>query len=252
MDRIVYTAMSGAARTLEHQAALANNMANANTPGFRAQLAAYRAVPVTDPVSLPTRVSTVAATPGSDFTPAAVIDTGRALDMAVAGAGWFAVQTPEGEAYTRAGGLQVGVDGLLRSPQGLPVLSADNQPIEVPAQASLTFASDGSITAVGAGDPPADIQLLGRLKLVNPPAGQLARGDDGLFRLAQAGQPAAPLPADPAVRIVSGALEDSNVSPIDAMVGMIDNSRRFDMQMQAIRQADENAQRANAILSVSA
>jgi len=252
MDRIVYTAMGGAARTLEQQAVLANNMANANTPGFRAQLSMYRSVPVIDPVSLPTRISTVAATPGNDFSSGAVNDTGRALDVAVAGAGWLVVRTPQGEAYTRAGGLQVGTDGLLRNPQGLPVLSADNAPIAVPDQARLTFASDGSITALGPGDPPSDIQLLGQLKLVNPPPAELVHGDDGLFRrVAVNGQPAPPLPADPAVHIVPGAIEDSNVNPVDAMVGMIDNARRFEMQMKVVQHADENAQRANSILSVS-
>ena len=252
MDRIVYTAMGGAARTLEHQAVLTNNMANANTPGFRAQLAMYRSVPVVDPVSPPTRVSTVTATPGNDFSQGAVNTTDRALDVAVAGAGWLVVQTPQGEAYTRAGGLQIGTDGLLRGPQGLPVLSADNAPIAVPEQARLTFATDGTITALGPGDPPSDIQLLGQLKLVNPPTEQLVHGDDGLFRrLAADGQPAGPLPADPTVHIVPGAIEGSNVNPVEAMVGMIDNARRFEMQMKVIKNADENAQRANSILSVS-
>jgi len=249
MDRIVYTAMNGAARTLEHQAVLTNNMANVSTAGFREQIAMYRSVPVVGDNSLPTRVATVAATPGNNFRSGTVNATGRDLDVAIAGDGWLAVQTPQGEAYTRAGNLQVGANGLLQTATGQPVLGANNAPIEVPEQASLTFAPDGAITALGAGDPPNDIVLLGQLKLVNPPAAQLVHGDDGAFRLAPVGgQPAPPLPPDAGVRIVPGALEGSNVSAVEAMVGMIDNTRRFEMQMKVIQDADANAQRANGIL----
>jgi len=255
MDRIVYTAMNGAVRTLEHQAALAHNMANVNTPGFREQLAIYRSVPITGDGSLPTRVTTVASTPGSNFAAGPLQTTGRELDVAVAGDdGWLAVRTPQGEAYTRAGNLHVGVDGRLQTAQGLPVLSTDGAPIEVPERAALTFAADGAITALGAGDRPNDVQMLGQLKLVDAGNTRLVRGDDGLFRTPPGpdGQAGAPLPASTGQRIVSGALEASNVSAAEAMVGLIDNARRFEMQMKVIQSADQNAQRANSILSANA
>ena len=247
MDRVIYTAMNGAARITEQQAALSNNLANVNTPGFREQISLYRSVPMLDGTSLPTRVSTVATTPGSNFQLGTVQSTGRDLDVAMAGSGWLAVQTPQGEGYTRAGSLQVGVNGLLQTSLGQPVLSDQNAPIEIPDQASLTIASDGTITAIGAGDPPNNILNLGRLKLVSPQESALFRGDDGVFRQA-AGSP--PLPADPGLRVMSGALEGSNASPTAAMVGMIENARRFEMQMQVIRNANDNAGRANEILSV--
>src|SRR3546814_825356 len=203
----------------------------------------YRAVPVLDGTSLPTRVSTVTATPGSNFTLGNMHSTGRALDVALAGPGWLASQTQQGEAYTRAGDLQVGVNGLLQTAQGQPLLSDQNGVIDVPELATLTIASDGTITALGAGDPPNNLLNLGRLKLVSPPEAALVRGDDGVFRMAQAGgQPAPPLQADPALRVMSGVLEGSNASPIKAMVGMIDNARRFEMQMQVISEADKNAE----------
>jgi len=246
MDRVIYTAMNGAARIAEQQAVRSNNLANVNTLGFREQLSLYRSVPMLDGTSLPTRVSTVATTPGSKFTLGALQTTGRDLDVAVSEGGWLAVQTPQGEAYTRAGGLQVGVNGLLQTAVGQPVLSDQNAPIEVPEQATLTIASDGTVTALGAGDPPDNILNLGRLKLVSPPAATLVRGGDGMFRLAS-GQPAL---ADPALRVTSGVLESSNASPTEAMVGMIENARRFEMQMQVIRDANDNAGRANDILSV--
>lgn len=253
MDRIIYTAMNGAARITEHQAALSNNMANVNTPGFREQIALYRSVPVNDGVSLPTRVSTVASTPRNNFEMGNMQTTGRDLDVALASSnGWIAVQTPQGEAYTRAGSLQVGVNGLLQTSLGQPVMSDQNGIIDVPDQASLTITSDGTITAIGAGDAPNNILNLGRIKLVNPPEAQLVHGDDGVFRLAPVnGQPAPPAPADPSLRVLSGVLEGSNTNPMAAMVGMIENARRFEQQMQVVQRADRNAERANGILSVS-
>lgn len=253
MDRIIYTAMNGAARIGEQHAALSNNMANVNTPGFREQIALYRSVPVSDDGStLPTRVATVTTTPGSNFQSGAMQTTGRELDVALAGPGWLAIQTEQGEAYTRAGSLHVGVNGLLQTPEGLPVESDQGGAIEVPEQASLTIASDGTVTALGAGDPPNNILNLGRLKLVNPPPASLVRGDDGFFRVAGVnGQPAQPVAADPSLRVTSGMLESSNVSPVAAMMGMIENSRRFEMQMQVISDASANAERANGLLSTS-
>jgi flagellar basal-body rod protein FlgF len=253
MDRIIYTAMNGAARITEHQAALSNNMANVNTPGFREQIALYRSVPVNDGVSLPTRVSTVAPTPRNNFQMGNMQTTGRDLDVALASSnGWIAVQTPQGEAYTRAGSLQVGVNGLLQTSLGQPVMSDQNGIIDVPDQAALTITSDGTITAIGAGDAPNNILNLGRIKLANPPEAQLVHGDDGVFRLAPVnGQPAPPVPADPSLRVLSGVLEGSNTNPMAAMVGMIENARRFEQQMQVVQQADRNAEHANGILSVS-
>lgn len=253
MDRIIYTAMNGAARITEHQAALSNNMANVNTPGFREQIALYRSVPVNDGVSLPTRVSTVASTPRNNFEMGNMQTTGRDLDVALASSnGWIAVQTPQGEAYTRAGSLQVGVNGLLQTSLGQSVMSDQNGIIDVPDQAALTITSDGTITAIGAGDAPNNILNLGRIKLANPPEAQLVHGDDGVFRLAPVnGQPAPPVPADPSLRVLSGVLEGSNTNPMAAMVGMIENARRFEQQMQVVQQADRNAERANGILSVS-
>lgn len=252
MDRLVYTAMNGAARTLENQAVISNNMANANTPGFREQLAIYRAVPIVGDGTMDTRIGVVSNTPGSNFALGNISTTGRELDVAITGPGWLAVQTEDGsEAYTRNGGLQIGADGTLQNYRGNPVLSADNAVIAVPEGASLTFSADGIITAIGAGDPPNNIVAIGQLKLVNPDEGQLLHGDDGMFRLPAGadGEPAAPLPNDPQVRITSGAIEGSNVSPIEAMVGMIDNARRFEMQMKVIQDASSNAQRANELLS---
>ncbi|MGE4335718.1 MAG: flagellar basal body rod protein FlgF [Pigmentiphaga sp.] len=249
MDRVIYTAGGGAARTLEHQAVVSNNLANVSTQGFQAQLAQFRAVPIQG-AGLPTRVGVVATTPGIDASPGPLQVTGRALDVAVSRGGWLAVQTPQGEAYTRQGGLLVDVDGLLKTPTGHPVLADNGQPIEVPANARLTIGADGTISVLGAGDLPQGMGELGRLKLVAPDPHQLARGPDGLMRLAVApGQPAPVLPPDLTLQVVSGALEGSNVNAMQAMVELINNGRRFEMQMQAVQSADRNAERANQLLS---
>lgn len=245
MDRIIYTAAGGAARVLEQQAVISNNMANVSTTGFREQMAIYRSVPVVGQPGMPTRVSTVTATPGSSFQQGVMAETGHALDVAITGDGWFSVQTPQGEAYTRAGELAVNRENILVTQQGLPVLSNDGASVEIPDRGSVTFSGDGQITALGAGDNPGDIQMIGQLKLVNPPAGSMVRGDDGLFRVAGGGA----AQADPQVRMVSGFIEKSNVNPAEAMVGMIANARRFEMQMKVIQDASANAERANSILS---
>lgn len=250
MDRILYTALSGARYSLDQQAVVSNNLANAATPGFRTQLSAMRAEPVAGD-GLPTRTLTVASTPMADFSVGPVSSTGRALDVAIQEGGWLAVQDADGrEAYTRRGDLQVDANGML-SVAGKPVIG-DGGPLIVPLGSALSIGSDGTLSAIGEGEGPEAIAEVGRLKLVSAAAGELERGEDGLFRaLAQGGDAAAPLPADENLRVASGALEGSNVSATEAMVAMINNARRYDMQMKVIGSADENAQRANSLLSLS-
>ncbi|MGR4872292.1 flagellar basal body rod protein FlgF [Variovorax sp. LARHSF232] len=245
MDRMLYVAMSGAKQAMEQQASVANNMANVSTPGFRAQINAFRAVPVVGEEAR-TRAFVAATTPGADFSRGPLTETGRALDVAVQGEGWLVVQAADGsEAYTRVGNLQIGADGQLLTMGARPVLG-DAGPLTIPPGAQASVAADGLIAARGAGDPPTGVGDVGRLKLVNPPTADLVRGDDGLFRMRD-GLPAAD--ADPAVRLVSGVIEGSNVNPVEAMVDMIANARRFEMQMRSIKSADEGAQSANRLLA---
>lgn len=251
MDHAIYTAMGAASQTLNQQAVTASNLANASTPGFRAQLNALRAVPV-EGLSLPTRTLVTASTPGADMSAGAMDYTERPLDVAVQQNGWLAVQTADGtEAYTRNGNIQVSPAGQLTI-QGNLVMG-DNGPIAVPENAELTIASDGSITALNPGDAPNATIQLGRLKLVKAEGSELTRGDDGMFRLTTAAQQqrGATLQADATVKVNSGVLEGSNVKPVETMVEMIANARRFEMQMKVISSVDENAQRANQILNMT-
>lgn len=247
MDRMLYVAMSGAKQAMEQQASVANNMANASTPGFRAQINQFRAVPVVG-AEAPTRAFVIATTPGADFTPGPLNQTGRALDVALRGPGWLAVQTPDGgEAYTRVGNLRVDADGQIFT-QGVHPVLGEAGALVVPPGTSVTVADNGLVSALDPADPVAIGAQVGRLKLVNPPVADLVRGDDGLFRLRPGAQPAA---ADPGVLLTSGALEGSNVNPVEAMTAMIANARSFEMQMKSIQTADTNAQSANKLLAHS-
>jgi len=247
MDRMIYVGMSGAKQAMEQQASVANNMANVSTPGFRAQINNFRAVPVVGDEAA-TRAMVVATTPGADMRAGPLTQTGRALDVAIRGEGWLTVQMPDGsEAYTRVGNLQVGADGQLMTMDARPLVG-DAGPLVVPPGSSLVVAGDGVVTALGAGDPAVGAAEVGRLKLVNPLATELVRGDDGLFRML----PGAAAPqADPQVRLLAGAIEGSNVNPVEVMVSMIANARRFEMQLKTLQTAESNDQQANKLLSSS-
>lgn len=245
MDRLIYVAMSGAKQAMDQQATTANNLANVSTPGFRAQLSAFRQVPVKDAAGASTTRTFVAdSTPGTDFTPGAMQQTGRPLDVAIQGQGWLAVQDANGrEAYTRGGNLQMTANGQLTL-HGMPVLT-DGGPAAVPPGAAVTIGEDGTISALGPGDQPNAVAVMGQLKLVNPPEGQLVRGDDGLFRTT-GGTPAQ---ADPSVTVVGGAIENSNVNPVDNLVKMIAESRSYELHMKMLQNADTNEQSANQLLN---
>ncbi len=247
MDRLIYTAMTGASHVLQQQAAVSENLSNTNTPGFRATLNTFRAVPLVGE-GLPTRTFVVDSTAGSDFTPGAFQPTGRELDVAVNGAGWIAVQGPDGkEAYTRNGSFQITPNGVLQTRTGLNVVG-DAGPITIPPDTEITFAKDGTISTVPTDPAQAtSVVVVGRLKLVNPATSQLERGGDGLFRL-KSGTTA---PADEKVEVASGNLEGSNVNTVEAMVTMISLARKFDMQMKMLQNTDSNAQRASQIMSLA-
>jgi flagellar basal-body rod protein FlgF len=239
VDRLIYLSMAGAKATLQRQDSLANNLANASTTGFRAEMQAFRAVPVRGEGAT-TRVFALESTIGHEARSGPVQSTGRALDVAMQGNAWLAVQALDGtEAYTRAGSLQVNPEGQLVTPSGLPVLG-DGGPIAVGVNATVEIAVDGSITATtGNGRP----QQVGRLKLVTPET-PLVRGTDGLFR-ADDGE----LQLDPAARVQGGALEGSNVSAVETMVAMISAARQFEQQMKMLKGAEEREQGATKLLA---
>jgi flagellar basal-body rod protein FlgF len=239
MDRLVYLSMGAAKATLERQEVLAHNLANASSAGFRAQLAAFRAVPVRgDGAS--TRVYALESTVGHDPTPGVMQATGRALDVAAKGQAWFAVQALDGtETYTRAGAFDIDAQGQLVTVGGrLPVVG-DGGTITIPDHATVEIAPDGTVSARVGNQRP---QGVGKLKLVTPP-GPLTRGEDGLFRAAGGS-----LPADDQARVQSGALEGSNVNAIETMVAMISAARQFEQQMKMLQSAQQKEEAAQKLL----
>lgn len=243
MDRMLYVAMTGAKETLRAQTVNNHNIANVSTTGFRADLAAFQSRAV-DGSGYASRVYATNGTVGWNDQTGALLTTGRDLDIAVNGKGWIAVQGADGkEAYTRAGDLQVDATGQLMTANGRPVIG-DGGPINIPPYTSIFFARDGSISVVAQGQNPDTTATVARLKLVNPPDEQLERGDDGLFRM----KDGSPAPADADVQIGSGVLESSNVNAAQAMVNMIELARQFEMQVKAIRTAEENGAAASQLL----
>ena len=241
MDRMIYLSMSGAKAALQRQDVLANNLANVSTNGFRAELAAFRAVPVQGS-GASTRVYSLESTVGASHEPGAVTTTGRPLDVAMKGNAWLTVQGLDGtEAYTRAGALDVDAQGQLVTKTGLPVLG-DGGPINVPANSEVSIAGDGTVSAKGANGRSTSV---GRLKLVSPESpAAITRGPDGLFRAADGD-----LQRDANARLQDGALEGSNVSAVETMISMISAARQFEHQMKLLQTAERQEQTAAKLLS---
>jgi flagellar basal-body rod protein FlgF len=224
---------------MHRQEVLANNLANVSTNGFREEMAAFRAVPVQGS-GASTRVYALETTVGYKPDAGAVQTTNRNLDVAMKGNAWMAVQSLEGtEAYTRAGALEVNAEGLLTTASGLQVVG-DSGPISVPPNAAVQIAPDGTVTAKTGNAKP---QSIGKIKMVTPET-PLTRGNDGLFRAASGD-----LDADANARLQDGALEGSNVSPVETMVAMITAARQFEQQMRLITTTEKQEQTASKLLS---
>jgi flagellar basal-body rod protein FlgF len=240
MDRMIYLSMAGAKMNMQRQDVLSNNLANVTTTGFRAELQAIRAVPVRgDGAS--TRVYALETTVGYDDTAGPVAFTGRDLDVAMTGKSWMAVQGLDGtEAYTRFGALAVNQEGNLVTQGGLTVLG-DGGPISVPAETAPSIAPDGTVSAKARNG---RVTQIGKIKMVTP-EDKLVRGEDGLFRATDGAE----LPLDATARLQDGALEGSNVNPIETMVSMIAAARQFETQMKMMQTAEQDDKAASQLLS---
>lgn len=246
MDKLIYVAMTGARQILNQQGVVAHNLANLGTTGYREETAAFRAVPVQGD-GLPTRVFALDTSTGANMTPGSIQKTGRDLDAAVQGSGWFAVEARDGsEAYTRNGSFEISAEGMLQTRTGLNVLS-EGGPISIPANHSISIGKDGTVSAAPQGQSPGNVVVLGRLKLVDPPGANLAKGPDGLFRTRD-GEPAE---ASQGVVLAPGAVESSNVNAVEAMVSMITLARQFEMQMKLLQNAESNGKSADQLLGVT-
>jgi flagellar basal-body rod protein FlgF len=243
MDKALYVSMNGAQATFDRMAHTSNNIANVATNGFRAALSSTKALYVDAKDGMPTRVFTQEADAGFRADAGAMQATGNPLDVAITGEGWFATQDAQGkEAYTRGGSLNLSSEGVLVGTSGRPMLG-DGGPITVPqGSTDIAFGADGTVSVKQNGQR----SEIGRLKLTNPAAREMARGADGLFRT-KSGTPAA---LSPTTTMVSGMVEGSNVSVVEEMTHMIESQRRFDLQMKMMQAVEQNSGKASQILNL--
>ena len=260
MDKMLYVAMSGAKQNMQALAVNANNLANAKTTGFKADLSQARTMQAFGE-GQPTRVFAMTERASQNFDSGSLITTGRPLDLAINGEGWFAVQTPEvpslrtqlgvaslgatsNEAYTRQGNLRVTENGTLETSNGEMVLG-DNGPIVLPLPVSkIEISSDGTIMVQPEGAPSSQMEEVARIKLVNPDVRLLEKGNDGLFRRKD-GQVEL---ADANIKVSGGTLESSNVNPLYEMTDMIALQRQFEMHLKLMKTAEEIDASSSALL----
>ncbi|QOC21225.1 flagellar basal body rod protein FlgF [Wenzhouxiangella sp. AB-CW3] len=247
MDRSLYVNMTGTRQVMDAQAVTSHNIANANTPAYKAIEHAAVSREVSGP-GAPTRVNTLTREAGVNLDAGTLMTTGRDLDVAVRQEeGWIVVQDPEGgESLTRRGDLQLDATGLLTTGDGHPVLGDGGQ-IAVPPHAKLTIGEDGTVSVVPMGQGPEAQAVVDRIRLVEVEAEQVRRREDGLFGVAEGPIP----PASAEVKLLSGHLESSNVNMAEAMVDMIGLARKFELQVRMMRNAEENAGKAAELLRMS-
>lgn len=248
MDKALYVAMTGAKHNMLSQTQHANNLANANTHGFKADFAQARAMPVYYGHGLPTRVYSLAERPATDFQQGVLEKTGRDLDVAIEGEGFIAVQDQQGnEAYSRAGSLYIDALGLLKTGNHLPVMGNDG-PIAVPPAERVQIGVDGSISVIPEGEGPQAPVLIDRIKLVNPPLQEMTKTDDGLFRpLNMQEEP----PADAGVKLISGFLEGSNVNTVHELTSMLSLARQYEMQVKIMSSSKEMSESSARLLQMN-
>jgi flagellar basal-body rod protein FlgF len=229
-QQLQFIALTGLAAVMDQITAATNNLANANTTGFKAQRPVFQALPLYGQ-GLPDRVDVAARETAADLRPGAIQQTGRSLDIAINGDAWIAVQAKDGSvALTRNGALTVSPLGLLQTSDGHPVLGEGFAPISLPPLQSMTIGEDGTISGVPQGQAPDQIAALNRIMLVATPPDGLQRRADGLFQ-DPAGNPA----PDGRARVQVGALEASNADPVATMLRLIEGTRMFQTQTQLLR-----------------
>ncbi|MTW12011.1 flagellar basal-body rod protein FlgF [Pseudoduganella eburnea] len=241
MDALIYTAMSGAERAMRGQQVHANNLANLDTNGFRANLELAQAASLPGYGYDDRHMSQIQANAVTDRQ-GALHQTGRELDIAISGNGYFAVQGPSGEAYTRAGAVTLDADGSM-TVNGMQLLG-EGGPITLPPHRKMEIGQDGTVSVLGAGAD-AQMQVIDKLKLVRAEASELTKNEAGLV-VARNGQD---LAADPTVQVKAGHLEGSNVSAVEEMVATMSLNRTFEVQMKLFKAADDMTSTGNKLIT---
>ncbi len=234
MDHMVYIAASGANDAMLAQAVNANNLANASTAGFRADLISATSAYMTGS-QLESRTYATSANTGIEFKPGVINATGRELDVAINGSGWLAVQGDDGsEGLSRRGDLRVTELGQLVDGAGRSVVG-NSGPIAIPPFSEIAIAGDGTISIVPLGEDPNTLSAVDRIKLVNPDTARIEKGPDGMVRMMEGEE----TQADAQVTLLAGSLESSNVDTVGAMVFMIELSRQFEQHTKMMNVAQQ-------------
>ena len=229
MDRLIYTSLTAMRGSMSRQTAIANNLANAQTPGFRADIANAQSLWL-DGSGLDARAMASEEVLGADMRAGTVTQTGRDLDIAMQGDALLVVQAEDGEeAYTRRGDLQISPSGLLTTGDGHPVQGTQG-PVTIPPADAINIDQEGRVWVVPQGGDPENPQEVDRLRLAGPAGSEIAKGLDGLFRVKGGGI----LPDDPEARLLTRSIEGSNVTATSALVEMIEASRSWDTQLKMI------------------
>lgn len=245
MDRLIYTALTGMNAAMDRQRAVANNLANASTPGFRREIFATTPATLRGNATPEARAMARGLVRGADMAAGEIAPTGKPLDIAVSGSALIAYQAPGGgEVYSRRGDLRVSPTGMLENGEGLPVLG-EAGPITVPAGFAIAIGEDGTVLATDPNAPQAGAEALGRVRLVSSEGSPIAKGIDGHLKVPGGGV----LPPDPTARVMSGALEGSNVETASALVDMIEAQRAFEQRARVMRMAGELDEASSRLLS---
>lgn len=244
VDKAVFIGMTGAKTSMHQLEIVTNNLANANTTGFRADFEVMKQHTVSEKGEQ-SRVYAALDHTYTDFNKGPILNTGRDLDIAISGEGFFAVQAKDGrEAYTRAGNLDINANGVLVTRSGEPILG-NGGVINIPSAERVSIGADGTIAARLRGTK--EMITINRLKLTNPAVKDLQKGADGLFYLS--GESAPVLQSDK-IELVSGSLEGSNVNTVETLTRLIDLSRNFEVHTNMMKSMEENSGKSNQLLEL--
>ena len=248
MDRALYIGMTGAKQAMRSQSVSSNNLANANTPGFRKDFNNFIDREIHG-VGFNSRSNVIANGRVSNFTPGQMVQTGRDLDVAVKGKGFIAIQRSDGtEGFTRVGALKINENGLLTNSEGFPVIGNDGGPIAIPPADKVQIGEDGTISILPTGQQINNLAVVDRIKLINPEIRDIEKKVDGTFAMTN---PAQAPEVDASVKIVSGFVESSNVNGVEEMVKMITNARLFESQVKMMSTIKENDAASSKLLRLS-
>ena len=244
MDRLIYTALSGQTAIDSRLRQITNELANVSTTGFKRSLTAAMQGYRYDGPGFNTRFVSGSMSPNTvDMTPASIQSTGRTLDISLGDLQLLPVRAKDGSVgYTRRGDLSLAEDGTLKIGSGEQVLNEAGAPISIPPLAEVKIGTDGTVFIIPPGDQLRQFVPLDRLQVAQAQQDQVIMREDGLYRAADGTSfELATLP-----KVNAGSLEGSNANVFSALIDMISMSRRYEMQVKVLKQADDLAQRSQS------